>query len=1119
MAESLGEWLSANGLSEFEGVFVENQVDLKTLLILTESDLKELGLAFGPRKRILHLTAALKSQNVDRTSSETPKAFSLGERRQLTVMFCDLVGSTALSTILDPEELNGLIKSYRGACGAVVSRYAGHVAQYLGDGILAYFGWPVAFEDAAERAVRSALEIIEAVKGMPSARPLEVRVGLATGPVVVGEDSVEGGGEAGLAVGETPNMAARLLALANPSEIVIADVTRRLLGNAFSLTDLGRHALKGIDHPVQAWRLDEARRVEGRFKAAHAGIAIAPLVGREDEADLLERCWQLACSGSGQVVQIGGQPGIGKSRLTQGLREKISDPHKALHYQCSPFHLNSPLYPFIEELEESAGFARDDNSEQKFEKLEAALADLVPHVEDALPLFAALLSLPAGRYAPLQFSPQKQKEKTLEALVDRVRTFALCDPIIMVFEDIHWIDPTSQDLLELLVPIVNSIPVLLVMTYRPEYAPPWTGAHLNTITLNRLNREQGAVLVESVTRGKALPAELLDEVLARTDGIPLFVEELTRSVLESGLLRDEGDHYALQGTLSALAIPLSLRDSLMARLDRLGNGKELAQIGACIGREFSFELLQPVSSLHADALDQGLEKLVDAGLVSRNGVTPNSIYVFKHALVQDAAYESLLRSRRSELHSKIADVLENQFADRVANTPEWLAYHHTQAGHLMQAIPLWQRGGTLAVGRVALKEAVAHFTKGLGLIDQLTPSHERDSLELTIREPLNAAWTGLRGWAAPEVGENAMAILRLAESRGNQRNLCLALWWLWTSTITQGRIADSQMWADRLLAEGRAAGESDLKCFGHLTAMVQYMLNGRIAESREQADLALALYDPGSADQWIQMTGHDLRTFVEVYSCQLIWIMGFPDQAAKLSEECVLRARGKGHAFNLVWALTFSAYVFAYRREPDRFLERLADADQLAREQGLSFIHEVSVPQARGIAALQNHHPAEAIALLRQGLERWIKTGGNVRVPLVKSALAEAVDLEGNTSTALKLVDECIEQIERPSGQERLWLAEVLRCKGWILLRAGREQEAETILRASINCAREQQARSWELRSSTTLATLLLSHGKRDEARSLLTPICEWFTEGTETPDLADARELLQKLSAHSFAD
>ena len=453
--------------------------------------------------------------------------------------------------------------------------------------------------------------------------------------------------------------------------------------------------------------------------------------------------------------------------------------------------------------------------------------------------------------------------------------------------------------------------------------------------------------------------------------------------------------------------------------------------------------------------------------------TQSAVYMFKHALVQDAAYESLLKSRRGELHSRIADVLENEFADRVAKTPEWLAYHLTQAGHLKQAIPLWQKAGTLAVARVALKEAVAHFTKGLGLIDQLALSPERDGMELTIREPLNAAWTGLRGWAAPEVGENAMAILRLAESRGNQRNLFLALWWVWTSTITQGRIADSQEWADRLLAEGRQAGETDLKCFGHLTAHVQYFLNGKLTDAREQADLALALFDPGSAEQWIQMTGHDLRTFVEVYACQLIWIMGYPDQARTLSDECVVRARGEGHAFNLVWALTFSAYVFAYRREPDRFLDRLGEADQLAREQGLAFIHEVSVPQASGIAALLSCRSAEAIDLLRQGIERWTKTGGNVRIPLIKSALAMATELEGDRSTALKLLDECIEQIERPSGQERLWLPEVLRCKGWILMRDGRDDEAEANLRASIDCAREQQARSWELRSSTTLAALL----------------------------------------------
>ncbi len=1121
MAESLGEWLSANGLSDFEEVFAQNQVDLKTLFVLTDLDLKELGLPFGPRKRILNTIAELKNQSAARPGVETAKASSTGERRQLTVMFCDLVGSTALSTILDPEELNALIKSYRAACGAVVSRYAGHVAQYLGDGILVYFGWPVAYEDSAERAVRSALDIIDAVKAVPSGRPLAVRIGLATGPVVVGGDSPDGGAEAGLAVGETPNLAARLQALANPGEIVIASATRRLLGNAFSLTDLGRHSLKGIEHPVQAWRLDEARRVEGRFKAAHGGIEVAPLVGREDEATLLEQCWQQTRCGSGQVVLIAGQAGIGKSRLTQGMRERIreriQEPHTSLHYQCSPFHLNSPLHPFIEELESSAGFAREDTPAQRFEKLKAALADLGPHIEEALPLFAALLSLPAGLYPPLQLSPQKQKEKTLEALIDRVRALTRRGPVMIAIEDIHWIDPTSHDLLELLVPIVGSLPVMLVMTYRPEYRPPWTGPHVNLVALNRLGREQAAVLVGSVTRGKALPPEVLDEVLARTDGVPLFVEELTRSVLESGLLREDGDHYALQGPLSALAIPVTLRDSLMARLDRLGKVKELAQIGACIGREFSFELLHPIAALQADALARELEKLVDAALVSRNGAPPSAVYIFKHALVQDAAYESLLKSRRCELHSRIAEVLENEFADRVAKAPEWLAHHQTQAGHLKQAIPLWRRAGTLAVARVALKEAVAHFTRGLGLIDQLPPSVERDAMELTIREPLNAAWTGLRGWAAPEVGVNAMAILRLAESRGNQRNLFLALWWVWTSTITQGRIADSQVWADRLLAEGLTASEIDLRCFGHLTAMVQFMLNGRLAESREQADLALALYDPASAEQWIQMTGHDLRTFVEVYACQLIWIMGYPDQAQKLSDECVVRARGDGHAFNLVWALTFSAYVFAYRREPDRFMERVGEADHLASEQGLAFIHEVSVPQASGIAALLNHRPAEAIGLLRRGIESWTKNGGNVRIPLVKSALAVATELEGDTSAALDLIDECIGQIERPSGQERIWLPEVLRCKGWILMRAGRDHEAEAALRASIDCARQQQARSWELRSSTTLATLLVRRGQSDAARNLLSPIYEWFTEGAETPDLVEAGELLESLAARNF--
>ena len=1110
MSTSIAEWLKTNDLEDYLPIFIENEIDLKTLDILTETDLRELGLAFGPRKRILSAIEESKHPMALRHAEvETPGVASmLGERRQLTVMFCDLVGSTALAALLDPEELHKLITTYRNTCCDVVLRYEGHVAQYLGDGLMIYFGWPIAHEDAAERSVRSALEMVQAVKAIRAAKPLAARIGLATGFVVVGEASRDGNAEARLAVGETPNLAARLQALAGPGEIVIAPATRRLLGAAFSLTDLGAHPLKGLAQPVRLWRVEAARRTEGRFKAAHAGVDLAPLVGRDEETTLLGQRWQQARKGEGQVVLISGQPGIGKSRLTQGLCESITEPHTALLFQCSPYHLNSPLHPFIEQFELSAGFASDDAPARRMEKLEAALVGSAAQVAESAPLLAALLSLPTERYQPPQLSPQKQKEKTLEALVGRVEALARQAPVLIVVEDVHWIDPTSQELLELLVPRACVLPVLLVMTFRP----PWVGQPgMTTLTLNRLGRNHGAQLVDSVTEGKALPPEVLDEILSRTDGVPLFVEELTRSVIESGQLREQGDQYVLLGPLAALSIPDSLRDLLMARLDRLGPVKELAQIGACIGREFSYELLERILTLRVEPLETSLEILVSSGLATRRGSPPDATYVFRHALVQDAAYESLLKSRRSELHARIAQVLENDFVDRVSKAPEWLAHHHTQAGHLAEAIPLWRKAGTLAVGRVALKEAVAHFQKALVLIEQLSPSAERDSLERTIREPLNAAWTGLRGWAAPEVVVNAAAILRLAESQGDAQSLLLAIWWMWSSTITQGRIADSLQWVQRLLAEG---GDIDLRMFGHATAMVQYFLSGQLLESREQADRALALYDPQRAERWIQLTGHDLRTFVEVYACQLIWMLGFPERAARLSDETRAHAQADGHAFNLVWALTFSAYVFAYRHEPERFLERVGEADRLAREQGLAFIYEVSVPQARGLAELQNGRPREAISLLRLGIERWTKTDGNVRVPFLKSALAEAVALEGDPGSALKLIDECLEQIERPAGQERLWLAEVLRLKGWILMRQGRDDEAETQLRASIGCARQQHAKSWELRGATTLASLMVRRGQRAAARDLLSPIYGWFSEGADTKDLIEARVLLESLSS-----
>ena len=1117
MTQTLAEWLRANDLAEFEAVFRENQVDLRTLEILTELDLKELGLPFGPRKRILSAIAELKRQVVlSRAAVETRATDApLGERRQLTVMFCDLVGSTALSTVLDPEELRELIQTYRKACGEVVIRYDGYVAQYLGDGLKIYFGWPKAHEDAAERGVRSALEIVRTVKAIRAAQPLAVRIGLTTGTVVVGDALQNDTTGAMTAVGEAPNLAARLQALAGPEEVVIGPGTRRLVGDVFTLTDLGPHRLKGIAELVPVWRVDALRRMEGRFDAAHVGKKLTALVGREEELALLLRLWLRACKGDGQVVLVGGEAGIGKSRLCQALRERLAKPHTTLRYQCSPHYTNSALYPIIEQFEFAAGFSRDDTPEQRLDKIEALLAGSALRVDESAPLIADLLSLPTHRYPALSLSPQRQKEKTLEVLAGQVEALAQRGPVLMVFEDIHWVDPTSQELIETLIPKLRGLPVLLVATHRLEYAPPWVGyPNVTSLALHRLERGSVTEFVSKMTVGRGLPPEVLEEILSHTDGVPLFVEELTKSVLESGMLRDDGDHYTLQSPLLAMAIPTSLRDSLAARLDRLAPVKEIAQIGACIGREFSHELLARVAGLDGASLEAALDRLVNAGLITRRGTPPDVIYAFKHALVQDAAYDLLLKSRRLQLHASIAQALETGFPDEVVHKPELLAHHYTQAANLAAAIPLWRKAGALGIRRVAMREAVAHLQRALGLTDQLPPSAERDQIELTIREQLNAAWAGLQGWAAEEIGVNTAAILRLARSQRNVQSLLLGLWWMWTTTITQGRIADSLPWAQRLLDEGGEAEDVDLQIFGAAATMVSRFFLGHLSEARAQADRVLALYDPQRAERWTQLTGHDLRTFVGVYSCQWIWMQGHPDQAVQVSDESSAHARTVGHAFNLVWALTFCAYPFAYRHEPERLLEQIGSADRLAREQGLAFIYQVSVPQAVGLAQLQQGRPLEGIPVLQRGIESWTKVGGGVRIPFLKSALAEAVALQGDLATASRLIDECIEQIERPAFQERIWLPEVLRIKGWILIRQGRDEEAETQLRTAIDCARQQGTRSWELRSVVTLATLLATHGQRDAARDLLSPICSWFTEGPDTKDPIEARVLLDRLSS-----
>ncbi len=1137
----IADWLRSAGLEKYVAKFEEEEISIDIVAHLTEADLDGLALPIGARRKLmvaierLREGAAPTPPTRERSSpgpgsspgapAGAPTAAAAGrrdlepssrgpERRQLTVVFCDLVGSTALAERMDAEELHTLIQTYRNVCGELVQHYGGHVAQYLGDGLMVYFGWPVAHEDAAERAILASLEMTHAVRSLRADQPLQVRIGIATGTVVVGEAPGLDPTEARLAIGETPNLAARLQSLASPGEVVITTATRRLVGEAFSFTDLGEHSLKGFAAAVSVTRVDDVKRTDSRFSAAHEGLELASIVGRDAEVEQLTRLWQSAASGEGRIVAIGGEPGIGKSRLLEGLRQRIDDPHDELRFQCSPIGVNSALSPFVAQLELAAAFEREDGADQRLDKLEALISASGQDIAASAPFLAAVLGLPTDRYPALRLSPQKRKERTLDAVAALIEARAERGALLVLVEDTHWIDPTSDELLQLLFTRLANRRVLFVTTHRPEGLPTWLGRPgVVAIHLQRLERQHGARIVLAITQGLALPAEVMAEILARTDGVPLFVEELTKSLLESGYFRKQGESYNLRSSPEQIVIPASLRDSLMARLDRLEEHKEVAQIGACFGREFSFELMARVAPLDGGALAIALERIVDAGLAIQYGAPPAATYVFKHALVQDAAYDSLLRSRRKELHAAIATALEEEHGAGSAML-EPLAHHHTQAGNLREAIPLWRRAGTLAVDRVALREASAHFQKGLSLIEQLPPSSERDQLELSIREPLNATWTGLHGWAAAEVGENAKEILRLTTSLGNTESRILAMWWMWTTTITQGRIADSREWATRMLEEGERTADVDLQLFGHAAMMVQRLLQGDLTASRAERDLVLARYDPHRAERWIQLTGHDLRTFVEVYGCQLTWMMGYPDQASRESAASTSHARKVGHAFNLVWAITFSAYAHAYARDEERLRAHLNEADRLAGEQALAFISVVSVPQAKGVAEILAGRPREAIALLRQGIDGWTRRGGHVRVPYLKAALAEATALDGELDAALALIEECLEQIARPGWQEREWLAEALRIKGWILGLSGRAAEAEAVLWDSIRWAREQSGRSWELRSSTSLAKILVERGERDRARELLEPIHAWFTEGFDTPDLVEARSLLAGLRA-----
>ena len=1106
------EWLQKLGLGQYAEAFDENDIALDVVAQLTDADFKELGVTLGNRKRLLTAIEALSATGAA-TQDGVAAPPREAERRQLTVMFCDLVGSTALSKQLDPEDLRALMTAYRKAASEVIARYDGHVAQYLGDGVMAYFGWPRAHEDDGERAVRAALDIVAAVKRVEAADPLRLRVGIATGPVVVGEGKDDDAEATKLAVGETPNLAARLQGLAGADEIVIGQGTHDLIRGAFEYDDLGARSLKGIQEPVQAWRVTGASQAEGRFEAQSVG-GLTPFVGRQAEITMLLDRWAHAKDGEGQVVLLEGEPGIGKSRITQELRRRLTDePHTRLNYQCSAYYTNSAFFPIITQLERAAGFNRDDSSEAKLDKLETTLAQGTDKMAQVAPLIAAMLSLPVERYPPINLSPQRQKDGTIAALAAQVTGLARHQPMFLLFEDAHWCDPTTIDTLTAVIAAIEAAPVLIVITYRPEFDPPWTGhGHVTVQSLSRLGRRQGADMVNWVTGGKALPDEVVRQIVAKTDGIPLFVEELTKTVLEAGFLLDAGDHYEIDGQVPALAIPSTLQDSLMARLDRLSQVKEVAQIGACIGREFSYELLAGVSPLGDHKLQAALRELASSELVFQRGSPPEATYTFKHALIQDAAYESLLKSRRQEMHRRIAVIMSEQFPDQIEATPEIVARHYTEAGETEVAIKYWLAAGQRATERSGYIEAISHLQTGLQALSDLPESGRKDSTEIDLQVALGVAFIAAKGYAAPETGAAYERARALCAKLGDPPEVFQVFYGLWvfyrnTRPTTAARDLAGEFVTKAERMKQRASSVVANRLLGH-----SHMDLGDFTLALKHADRTLALYDPEQDRSLTDTYTVDPRATALMVRSLALWNLGFPDQAKRTMSEAISWAEEIRHPLTLAYILSFG-WIDYYLRAPEEVLLRTNRCLTISREH--DFGPEMSSISrcTRGWALVYKGDLDNGLAEVKAGNDACWATGSSVVRAGAHTMFAEACTATGQFEEAKDALDQAFSAIEE--YKEARWEAECHRIAGDLLLRSNVDQQvkAAAAYQAAIEVAQSQQSKSFELRAATSLARLWHSHGNIKDAHELLAPVYEWFTEGFDTADLKDAKALLDELN------
>lgn len=1106
--QQIADWLKNLGMSEYTERFAENHIDLEVLPDLTDQDLEKLGVLLGDRRKMLRAARELGS-DISATSSTVSAAQpkDAAERRQLTVMFCDLVGSTELSARFDPEDLRAIIGAYHHCCATAVKSNGGFVAKYMGDGVLAYFGYPQAHEHDAERAVRTGLALGEAVPMLrtPAGSPLHVRIGIATGIVVVGDLIGAGAAQEQAVVGETPNLAARLQAIAEPDAVVIAESTRRLLGNIFELRNLGSLNLKGIAGPARAWSALRTSSVESRFEALHT-TGLTPLVGREEESELLLRRWAKARLGEGQVVLLSGEAGIGKSRLTAAVLECLAaELHTRLRYFCSAQHTDSALYPIVGQMERAAGLSHDDTPEMKLDKVNSVLAQTSTSAQDSA-LLAEMLSLPNdGRYPGLDLAPEQRRQRTLEALVSQVAGLAHHNPVLMIFEDAHWIDPTSLEVLGRIVDRIATLKVLLIVTFRPEFAAPWVGQpHVTSLTLNRLGQREAAAIIARLVDNKQLPADVTAEIVERTDGIPLFVEEMTKAVLEAES-EDAAQRTAATVPSMALAVPASLHASLMARLDRLGAAKELAQIGAAIGREFSHALLTSVARETEAELEPALDRLIQAGLLFRHGRPPHANYLFKHALVQDVAYGTLLRATRCELHGRIANVLEQQFLDVCEAQPEVLARHYTQAGLVSQALRYWQRAGNRAARRSANKEAVAHFRSALQLLEALPDKTSYAEQELQLLIALGPALMTTTSSAAPEIGRVYARARELAGHAQRVADLFPTVWGAWLIAFASGDILTSSRLLDELFGMAKTSGDPALALQAHHAAWPIYTITGALATARNHIASGLALYRREKhGDQALQFGGHDPAVCGYASDAIVAAAMGYPDEAVQQMQKGLGLARDLDHPPTLAQALWFAAELHQIRREPQKVQEFVSAVLPLVTKHG-SAVGVANATMLRGWANVVQGHIEEGLATMREGLAAWRATGSKFHVSYRLARAAEAHLIAGEIADGLRLISEAADH------PDDCWFrSELHRLKAELLLKAGRRGEVEECLGQALEAAREQGARLLELRTAMSVGRLLRAESRSHEAHSLLASHYAWFTEGFDTPDLQEAKAMLE---------